>query len=239
MTRYYRERDAVFSPLYSPDRGISHNGTVEPAFASGGDKAYVVEINGAIGPVTEELVERGIDSAEGDGTMVILQMDTPGGLDHSMREIIKAILDAHVPVITYVSPQGSRAASAGTYILYSSHVAAMAPATNLGAATPVQIGGLPKLPTDPTRPATEDEADDGKTSMERKIINDASAYMKFRRSLADVIAPLLPAVIQFHDKATLDAFNRVWTELTTQIKGDPWKLSGRGITQHRIPNLLR
>ncbi len=166
-----------FHPFIRLIAGLVIMALVEPAFASGGDKAYVVEVNGAIGPVTQELVERGIDSAEGDGTMVILQMDTPGGLDHSMREIIKAILDAHVPVITYVSPQGSRAASAGTYILYSSHVAAMAPATNLGAATPVQIGGLPKLPTDPTRPATEDDADDGKTSMERKIINDASAYI--------------------------------------------------------------
>jgi len=145
--------------------------------AISGEKAYLVEINGAIGPVAQELIERTIANAEKDhATMVILQMDTPGGLDHSMREIIKAILDAHVPVITYISPQGSRAASAGTYILYASHVAAMAPATNLGAATPVQIGGPPKMPTDPSR-AEEDNGHDVKPDMERKIINDATAYI--------------------------------------------------------------
>jgi membrane-bound serine protease (ClpP class) len=145
---------------------------------SDSNKAYLVEVDGPIGPVTQELIERSIDNAEADGAaMVILQMDTPGGLDHSMREIIKAILDSHVPVITYVSPQGSRAASAGTYILYASHVAAMAPATNLGAATPVQIGGLPKIPLDPSQPGEEGESDDGKSSMDRKIINDATAYI--------------------------------------------------------------
>jgi membrane-bound serine protease (ClpP class) len=146
--------------------------------ASDANKAYLVEVDAVIGPVTQELIERSIDNAEADGAaMVILQMDTPGGLDHSMREIIKAILDSHVPVITYVSPQGSRAASAGTYILYASHVAAMAPATNLGAATPVQIGGLPKIPLDPSQPGEEGESDDGKSSMDRKIINDATAYI--------------------------------------------------------------
>ena len=149
------------------------------AVATAGNKAYLVEIDGAIGPVTQELITRGIDNAEADAAiMVILQMNTPGGLDHSMREIIQAMLDAHVPVITYISPQGSRAASAGTYILYASHIAAMAPATNLGAATPVQVGGLPETPTDPTGVAGEEKGDDGKTSMERKIINDAAAYIK-------------------------------------------------------------
>jgi len=146
--------------------------------ASDANKAYLVEVDAVIGPVTQELIERSIENAEADNAaMVILQMDTPGGLDHSMREIIKAILDAHVPVITYVSPQGSRAASAGTYILYASHVAAMAPATNLGAATPVQIGGLPKIPMDPSQPGEEGAGDDGKSSMDRKIINDATAYI--------------------------------------------------------------
>ncbi len=149
------------------------------AVTTAGNKAYLVEIDGAIGPVSQELITRSIEHAEADGAMmVILQMNTPGGLDHSMREIIRAILDAHVPVITYISPQGSRAASAGTYILYASHIAAMAPATNLGAATPVQIGGLPKVPTDPSRDNAEENSGDGKTSMERKIINDASAYIR-------------------------------------------------------------
>jgi len=149
------------------------------AVATAGNKAYLVEIDGAIGPVTQELIVRSIDSAEAEAAaMVILQMNTPGGLDHSMREIIQAILDAHIPVITYVSPQGSRAASAGTYILYASHVAAMAPATNLGAATPVQIGGLPEIPTDPARDKGEAAGGDGMTSMQRKIINDATAYIK-------------------------------------------------------------
>lgn len=154
---------------------------IHPVWAEG--KAYLVEVNGAIGPVTHDLITRSIEDAEADSaTMVILLMDTPGGLDHSMRKIISAILDSEVPVVTYVSPPGSRAASAGTYILYASHVAAMSPATNLGAATPVQIGGLPKMPDAPAPVSPDGEADkpsqDNKTSMEKKIINDASAYIK-------------------------------------------------------------
>ena len=147
--------------------------------ANEGGKAYLIEVEGAIGPVIQELVTRGIDDAEQQhAAVIILQMDTPGGLDHSMREIIKAILDAHVPVVTWVAPQGSRAASAGTYILYASHVAAMAPATNLGAATPVQIGGMPKMPSSPSQPDEEQPPGDGKTDMERKVLNDAIAYIK-------------------------------------------------------------
>ena len=145
------------------------------AVATATNKAYLVEVDGSIGPVSQELITRSIDNAESEGAMmVILQMNTPGGLDHSMREIIQGILDAYVPVITFISPQGSRAASAGTYILYASHVAAMAPATNLGAATPVQVGGTPTIPTD----AGEQQDDDGKSSMEKKIVNDAAAYIK-------------------------------------------------------------
>ena len=139
-------------------------------------------IEDVIGPATDDYVERALDkAAETHAELVLIRMDTPGGLDTAMRGIIKNITNSPVPVASYVAPTGARAASAGTYILYASHVAAMAPGTNLGAATPVQLGGMPGPGADDkpkqdekTEPATP-SSDDAKRN---KVVNDAVAYIR-------------------------------------------------------------
>lgn len=168
---------------------------VAPTDAAAARRAAVLEIDGAIGPAVSEYVVRELETMKPSDTgLVVLRMDTPGGLDTSMREIIRAILASPVPVATYVAPSGARAASAGTYITYAGAIAAMAPGTNLGAATPIQLG-VPLLPGgQPEQPAGEkghqgnESADEGKAAgtpapqpqdtESRKIVNDAVAYIR-------------------------------------------------------------
>jgi membrane-bound serine protease (ClpP class) len=154
--------------------------------AAAAERALLVEIDGAIGPPIADYIVRELDAARSDEVrLVILRMNTPGGLDTSMREIISAILASPVPVVTYVAPNGARAASAGTYIAYASAIAAMAPGTNIGAATPVQLGGNPLAPggekQQKEQKQEEGKADESADTETRKVVNDAVAYI---RSLA-------------------------------------------------------
>ncbi|MCH8506682.1 MAG: nodulation protein NfeD, partial [Ectothiorhodospiraceae bacterium] len=143
--------------------------------AANGNRAMLFEVDGAIGPATVDYLQRGFRQARDAGApLIILRMDTPGGLDTSMRDVIRWGIDSPVPVATYVAPGGARAASAGTYILYASHVAAMAPGTNLGAATPVQIGGGgPGFPGGGDDDEDENgEADNGEEDADREQERD-------------------------------------------------------------------
>jgi membrane-bound serine protease (ClpP class) len=166
------------------------SGTAEPR------QALVIDIDGAIGPVIADYIAEQLAAVDPATTgLVILRMDTPGGLDTAMRKIIRAELASRVPVAVYVAPAGARAASAGTYILYAASLAAMAPGTNLGAATPITIGGMPDFPgsepdqtepgkakqdetKDQSKPADETAPLDTSAPERRKLVNDAAAYIR-------------------------------------------------------------
>jgi len=152
------------------------------ASETAGQLAIVLDVVGPIGPATADFLTGSLDKAAArNAEVVIIRMDTPGGLDASTRDIVKAILNSPVPVATLVTPGGARAASAGTYILYASHIAAMSPATNVGAATPVSImgGQQPGRQKEPGENEEDAEpAPDTIDTMSRKAINDSVAYVR-------------------------------------------------------------
>ena len=191
---------------------------------------WVLPVKGAIGPALSDYLSREIEEAQQNGVeLVILKMDTPGGLDSSMRDIIHAITTSTVPIATWVGPSGSRAASAGTYILLASHVAAMAEATNLGAATPVALGGAPQQPssdegkdsTDSQPESTEKAPDEvpAKTAMEKKVINDARAYIKGLARLHDRNAEWAEKAVSM--AASLDATEALELNVIDFIANSP------------------
>jgi membrane-bound serine protease (ClpP class) len=162
-----------------------------PGGAQAARHAVMLDVNGAIGPAVADYIAGALSAIKPRDTgLVILRMNTPGGLSTSMRKIIRAILASPVPVATYVAPSGARAASAGTYITYASAIAAMAPGTNIGAATPVQLGAGSLFGGGKKKPANSGKQNAGGSTAgepagteQRKILNDAVAYI---RSLAEL-----------------------------------------------------
>ncbi len=219
--------------------------------ASAAQRAVVLDIDGPIGPAVADYIVRELQTLSPDDVgLIVLRMNTPGGLDTSMRKIISAILASPVPVATFVAPSGARAASAGTYIAYASAIAAMAQGTNIGAATPVQLGGGSLFPGGGSDQKQSKNGESGDTET-RKIINDAVAYIHGLATLngrnadwaADAVrsAASLPA----SEALSLHVIDVIATDVpdllhqidgrTVIVDGKPWRLATARLTVERAP----
>lgn len=208
--------------------GIALTMLTLPLHARAAQHAVVLDVNGVIGPAIADYVVRGLRSArQSEAGIVVLRINTPGGLDSSMREINAAILASPVPVATYVAPNGARAASAGTYIAYASSIAAMAPGTNIGAATPIQLRGPSFFPDgSPQRPSGQGKESpaEPEDTLSRKVVNDAAAYI---RGLAELHGRNADwAVESVRAAASLPASEALRLHVIDAIAGD-------------VPDLLR
>ncbi|KWA00087.1 NfeD family protein [Burkholderia territorii] len=209
---------------------------------------FVIPVNGAIGPASADFIVRSLDRAAREhAPLAILQLDTPGGLDTSMRQIIKAILGSPVPVAAFVAPGGARAASAGTYIVYASHIAAMAPGTNLGAASPVQFGiggGAPGAPRPAPAGASGAVGASGASASPAELPNDTQST-EIRKATQDAaayirgLAQLRGRNAEWAERAVREALSLSATEARAQhvvdlIAQDPAdlarQLDGRTVT---------
>ncbi len=185
---------------------------VSPVFVLAQNITHI-QIQNAISPATATYLDDAFKhAAEHESKLLLIELDTPGGLATSMREMIQDILNSKIPVVIYVSPQGARAASAGTYLAYASHISVMAPGTNIGAATPVNLMAPPKPPKTPGKlskdkdePALKQE----KTAMEKKVINDAVAYIKSIAQLRNRNIPwAIEAVLEGKSISANDALEK-------------------------------
>jgi membrane-bound serine protease (ClpP class) len=184
--------------------GMSTSGVAQSSRPAAGP-VLLVDVKGAIGVGTRRLLEDAqAQAVRRNANLILVRLDTPGGLVSATREIIQGILASPVPIAVWVAPSGARAASAGTYIAYAAHISAMAPGTHLGAATPVQLGA-PGLPTPAPKSPDKAPAEKGGTAMERKVVNDATAFI---RSLAE----LRGRNAEWAEKAVRDAATLTATE---------------------------
>ncbi len=214
----------ILAAALLPGAGPAHSAPAQPV--------VTLEIKGAIGVATTMQLEAALARArEENAALVVMSLDTPGGLVTSTRDIIQAMLASPVPIAVYVSPSGARAASAGTYMAYAAHVSAMAPGTHLGAATPVQMGppgGAPGSPAPTKRdgdPSRKDAPADSQGAMERKVLNDAIAYLRSLAQLRGRNAEWAEKAVR--DAATLTAEEAVKARVVDFLAADLPELLAR------------